>query len=329
MEKISVLDTTLRDGAQIPGFKMSLDEKLDLARGLKALNVDVIEAGIPAQSDDQFNTVRRIAEEVDGPIIAGFAWPREEDIATCYKALKGAGKPRVHTFLATSPYLMNKMHKRSPSELLKLAEEIIDFSTSMEWEVQFTAFDGSRSDPVFLCEMLDTVIEAGATIVNIPDSAGYSTPLEFGRLVRKVGKGLKENSNVMISVHCHNDLGLAVANTLAGIEAGARQVECSVNGIGDRAGNTSLEELVMALKSRKDYYDVEVDIHTQEIFPLSDYLCRTSGIAIHSYKPVVGINVFEDSIGIHQGESSNGHQKYTVMTHEIIGRPKGVNYVAR
>ncbi len=324
MGKIHILDTTLRDGAQISGFEMSLDEKLDLARGLKALKVDVIEAGIPAQSIDQFKTVQRISEEVEGPIISGLAWPVEEDIVTCYEAMKGARKPRIHTFLATSPYLMNKMHKRSSGELLKLAEEIIGLSTSMEWEVQFTAFDGSRSDPVFLCEMLETVVEAGATVVNIPDSAGYSIPAEFGRLVRKVHKRLKENSNVMISVHCHNDLGLAVANTLSGIEAGARQVECSINGIGDRAGNASLEEIVMALKSRKDYYGVEVDIDTQEIFPLSTYLCKTSGIPIHSYKPVVGTNVFEDSTGIHQSESSNGLQKYTVMTHEIIGRPKGV-----
>ncbi len=323
MDKIYFLDTTLRDGVQIPGFQMTLDQRLELARGLKKLNVDVIEAGIPAKSRDQFEIVQRISEEVEGPTIAGFAWPVEEDIMTCYEAVKGAKKPRIHTFLATSPGLMEKMHKTSEKETLKLAKDIVNISASMDWEVQFTVFDGTRSDPGFLYEMIDTVVEAGANIVNIPDSVGYSIPTEFYNLIRKVQQRLKRK-NVRLSVHCHNDLGLGVANTLSGIEAGARQVECSINGIGDRAGNASLEEIAMALISRKDHYDLKVDILTQEIYPLSAYLCRTSGIAVHSYKPIVGINAFEDSIGIHQNGTLDNQKKYTIMTHEIIGRHKGV-----
>ncbi len=253
--KIFIFDTTLRDGEQSPGASMNADEKLTIAKQLAALKVDVIEAGFPVSSDGDFNAVNNIAKEiglVNGPTICALARALPKDIEAAAKALEPAYKKRLHTFIATSPIHMEHKLKMSPNEVLKKAQEMVKFARSMVDEVEFSPEDAGRSEKEFLYEIITAAIESGATSINIPDTVGYTTPIEFGQLIADIKLNVKNIDQAVISVHCHNDLGLATANSLAAIMNGARQVECTINGIGERAGNASLEEIVMILKTRKD-----------------------------------------------------------------------------
>ncbi|MDH4128443.1 MAG: 2-isopropylmalate synthase [Spirochaetota bacterium] len=321
-DKIYIFDTTLRDGEQSPGFSMNVDEKLLFAKQLTKLNVDVIEAGFPVSSAVQFEAVKRIAEEIEGPTIAGLARALENDIVTCYNAVKHAQKSRIHLFIATSPIHMEFKLKKSVNEVLKMAVDSIKLACSLCDEVEFSAEDATRSDINFLSEIVFAAIEAGAKVINIPDTVGYTTPNEFYIRISELFKRVKNINRAVISVHCHNDLGLAVGNSLSAIEAGARQVECTINGIGERAGNASLEEIVMALNVRKDYYKIETNINAKEIFHSSTQLSNITGIFVQPNKAIVGKNAFAHESGIHQDGMLKYPQTYEIMTPESIGRPK-------
>ncbi len=322
-EKIYIFDTTLRDGEQSPGFSMSVDEKLNFARQLKKLNVDVIEAGFPVSSPVQFDAVSRIAQEIDGPIIAGLARAIEKDVVTCYEAVKEAKRSRIHVFIATSPIHMEFKLKKSPKEVLKMAVEAVNIASSLCDEVEFSAEDATRSDINFLSEVIFATIEAGAKVVNVPDTVGYTTPMEYYNMITELNKQVTNIKKAVISVHCHNDLGLAVANSLSAIEAGARQIECAVNGIGERAGNASLEEIIAAVNVRQDFYQFKTDVNPKEIYPSSALLSNLTGIYVQPNKAVVGKNAFAHEAGIHQDGVLKYPQTYEIMTPESIGQPKG------
>ncbi len=317
---IYIFDTTLRDGEQAPGFSMSIDEKLTFARQLSKLNVDVIEAGFPVSSQVQFEAVKRIAEEIEGPTIAGLARAVEKDITACYDAVKYAQKSRIHTFIATSNIHMEHKLKKKPDDVLKMAVEAVNIAKSLCDEVEFSAEDATRSDMGFLIDIVSAVIEAGARVVNIPDTVGYTTPLEFYNRITELYKNVKNINQAIISVHCHNDLGLAVANSLSAIQGGARQIECTVNGIGERAGNASLEEIIMSLNVRKDFYNIDSRINTKEIYPSSSLLSKITGIFVQPNKAIVGKNAFAHESGIHQDGMLKYRQTYEIMTPASIGR---------
>ena len=264
-DHIAVFDTTLRDGEQSPGISLNVHEKLEIARQLENLGVDVIEAGFPIASKGDFEAVRTVARQIRKPVIAALARAVRKDIDRAWEALQEAEKPRIHTFIATSDLHMKYKLRMEPEEVLKRAVEMVSYAKSLCPQVEFSPEDASRSRPEFLYKVLEEVIRAGADVLNIPDTVGYSTPDEFGALIRGIRQNVKGIDNVVISVHCHNDLGLAVANSLAAVENGARQVECTVNGLGERAGNAALEELVMALRTRKDYYHFQTGIATEQI----------------------------------------------------------------
>ena len=328
--KILIFDTTLRDGEQSPGASLNINEKLEIAHQLARLNVDVIEAGFPISSPTQFEAVKRIAEEVE-VIIAGLARASEKDIKACADALVSAKKPRIHTFSSTSDFhILGKFsHPRYGNSLeekrktiIKMSYDAVAYAKSFTNDVEFSAEDAGRTDLGYLAEVIEAAIEAGATTVNIPDTTGYTLPSEFGNKIAELKKRVSNIDKAIISVHCHDDLGLAVANSLAGIENGARQIECTVNGIGERAGNASLEEIVMALKVRSDLFDYFTDIKSKEIFNTSKMVSAFTGIVVQRNKAIVGENAFSHESGIHQDGVLKNRDTYEIMTPESVGIPK-------
>ncbi len=322
MRQVFIFDTTLRDGEQSPGVSLNVEEKLEIATQLARLRVDVIEAGFPVASPGDFAAVEAVASQVEGPVIAALARATQKDIDKAWEALRHARKPRIHTFIATSPVHMRCKLRKSPDEVLRMAVEAVRYARSLANDVEFSAEDAARSDRGFLCEIFAAVIEAGATVINIPDTVGYSTPWEFADLVSYVKAHTAGIDRVTISVHCHNDLGLAVANSLAAVTAGATQVECTINGLGERAGNAALEEIVMALKTRQDYFDVSVDIDTKHIYRTSRLVSSLTAVFVQPNKAVVGDNAFAHESGIHQDGVLKERTTYEIMTPESIGLPE-------
>jgi len=319
MEKIIIFDTTLRDGEQSPGASLNVKEKLEIAKQLTRLKVDVIEAGFPVSSPGDFEAVKTVAEEVRGPTICGLARAIEKDIISAAEALKNAQKKRIHTFIATSDIHLKYKLKMSRKEVLKNAVRAVKLAKEKVSDVEFSPEDAGRSDVDFLCEVVEAAIEAGAGTVNIPDTVGFTMPQEFGKLIKIITEKVKNVNQAIISVHCHNDLGLAVANSLAAIINGARQIECTVNGIGERAGNTSLEEVVMAIATRKDFFNFKADINTREIYKTSRMVSHLTGIPVQPNKAIVGANAFAHEAGIHQDGVLKEPTTYEIMRAETIG----------
>ncbi len=320
MRFIRIFDTTLRDGEQSPGASMNVEEKLQVARQLVRLGVDLIEAGFPISSDGDFEAVQRIANEVNGAIIVGLARAKEEDIRKAFEAIKGAPMKRIHTFHSTSNIHLKYQYRISQEEALKRSVEMVSFARSLVDDVEFSPMDATRTEESYLLDVLDAVIEAGASTVNIPDTVGYITPFEFGHLIKTIKERIGDRA--VISVHCHNDLGLAVANSLAAIINGAGQVECTINGIGERAGNCSMEEVVMNLKTRKDFYNADTKINTKEIIRTSRLITRVTGMPVQPNKAIVGANAFAHESGIHQDGLLKEKMTYEIMCPEHIGLQK-------
>ncbi len=316
---IKIFDTTLRDGEQSPGASMNVEEKVMIAKQLARLNVDIIEAGFAYSSPGDFEAVRRIAQEVEGPTICSLARARPEDIDRAWEALKGAPKARIHTFLSTSDIHLKHQFRMTRDEALKRAVEMVQRAKGYVEDVEFSPMDASRSEPPYLYEVLEAVIEAGAGTVNIPDTVGYATPQEFGQLIRGIRERVRNSDRAVISVHCHNDLGLAVANSLAAVLEGAGQVECTVNGIGERAGNASLEEIVMSLRVRKDRFGADTAVRTEEISKASRLVSKITGMAVQPNKAIVGANAFAHTSGIHQDGLLKDKSTYEIMRPESIG----------
>ncbi len=319
--RITVFDTTLRDGEQSPGCSMNHQEKLRLAHQLDRLGVDVIEAGFPIASDGDFEAVKATARVIRRPIIAGLARACRPDIERAWEALQDAARPRIHVFLATSDIHLQYKLRITRDQCLAQAREAVSFAKSLCSDVEFSPEDATRTDPDFLCRVLDAVVEAGATTLNIPDTVGYTVPSEFGELIAIIRRCVKGIENVTISAHCHNDLGMAVANTMAAIAAGARQVECTINGIGERAGNASLEEIVMAIRVRHDKYPYQTDIVGEQIFPASQMLSEITGVPVQPNKAVTGRNAFAHEAGIHQDGILKNPLTYEIMTPQSVGVP--------
>ena len=326
---IRIFDTTLRDGEQSPGATMTSEEKLEVARALARLGVDIIEAGFPAASPDDLKAVQRIAMEVgnppksdpDGtvPVIAGLARATRGDIDKAWEAVKLAVKPRIHTFLATSEIHMKHKLNMSRQEVVERVGEMVAYARSLCEDVEFSPEDAGRSDPEFLYVVLEKAIQAGATTLNIPDTVGYTTPDEFGKLIEGIMQNTPGIENVIVSVHCHDDLGMATANTLAGLRAGARQAEVTINGIGERAGNTSLEEVVMALRTRHPVFNLETGIDTTQIARISKLVSNYTGMLVQPNKAIVGANAFAHEAGIHQDGMLKHQQTYEIMLPEDVG----------
>ena len=316
-----IFDTTLRDGEQSPGCSMNAAEKVRVARQIDRMGVDIIEAGFPIASDGDFHAVQAVAQAARRPIIAALARCRREDIERAWQALAGAARPRIHTFLATSDIHLEHKLKMSRRECLEQARDAVSLAKSMCDDVQFSPEDASRTDRDFLCEVVQAVIEAGATTLNIPDTVGYSVPLEFADLIHEIRSRVRGVEGVVISAHCHNDLGLATANALAAVEAGARQVECTVNGIGERAGNTSIKEFVMAMRVRPDRYAFDTMVASEQLYPASQFLSEITGVAVQPNKAIVGRNAFAHEAGIHQDGILKNALTYEIMTPESVGVP--------
>lgn len=320
-DKIFVFDTTLRDGEQCPGASMNLREKLEVARQLQRLNIDIIEAGFPVISDGDFASVEQIATEVRGPVIAGLARCTAADIDAAGAAVKPAGdRARIHVFLATSKIHRDHKLKKVDEEVIRLAVEGVKRAKTLVKDVEFSPEDASRTEPEFLARVIHAAIEAGATTVNIPDTVGYAVPDQFGALIQYLKDNVRNIDDAIISVHCHDDLGLAVANSLAAIRAGARQVEGTINGIGERAGNVALEEVVMAMKTRKDFFsNYHTDLYYQEIVKTSRLVSRMCGLAVARSKAIVGENAFAHGAGIHQDGILKHRETYEIMNPEDVG----------
>ena len=316
---VRIFDTTLRDGEQSPGCSMNLAEKIEVARQLERLGVDIMEAGFAIASPGDFASVKAIANTIKNSTVASLARALPKDIDAAAEALKNAKYPRIHTFLATSDIHMQYKLKKTPEEVLETACEMVKYAKRFCSDIEFSAEDASRSNPAFLYQVFEAVIKAGATTINVPDTVGYTSPEEFAALI----KGIKENvpsiDKAIISVHCHNDLGLAVANSLAAIKAGARQVECTINGIGERAGNAALEEVVMNLNTRRDLYGIDCGIQTKEIYKSSKLLSSITGVRVQPNKAIVGENAFAHESGIHQHGMLANKETYEIMTPESIG----------
>ena len=319
--RITVFDTTLRDGEQSPGCSMNHQEKLRLANQLDRLGVDVIEAGFPIASDGDFAAVKAVSAVIRRPVIAALARACEPDIERAWEALRDAARPRIHVFLATSDIHLQYKLRITRDECLAQARESVRFAKSRCSDVEFSPEDATRTDPEFLCRVLQTVVDAGATTLNIPDTVGYSMPTEFGELISTIRARVTGLENVTISAHCHNDLGLAVANALAAIAAGARQVECTINGIGERAGNASLEEIVMAMRVRPDRYPFETGVVGEQLFPASQLLSEITGVPVQPNKAITGRNAFAHEAGIHQDGVLKNPLTYEIMTPKSVGVP--------
>ena len=321
MNKIKIFDTTLRDGEQAAGASLNIQEKLEIARALESLGVDVIEAGFPVTSPGDFEAVRKIAEEIRDCTVCGLARANIKDIDRAFEALKNAAEPRIHVFISSSEVHMVHQLKKSREEVLQLARDMVRRARGYVSDVEFSPMDASRSDPEFLYLLLQAVIEAGATTLNIPDTVGYAMPAEFGGLIRGITENVPDIEKATISVHCHDDLGLSVANSLEAVKNGARQVECTVNGIGERAGNAALEELVMAIRTRPDYYDVVTEIKTELIYPTSRLVSQRTGFSVQPNKAVVGANAFRHQSGIHQDGVIKMPKTYEIMDPHSVGVP--------
>ena len=319
--RITIFDTTLRDGEQSPGCSMNVQEKLRLAQQLDQLGVDVIEAGFPIASDGDFEAVQLIAGSVRRPIIAGLARACMADIDRAWQALKGAARPRIHVFLATSDIHLKYKLRITREQCLAQAREAVQHAKKLCDDVQFSPEDATRTDIPFLCEVVEAVIAAGATTVNIPDTVGYSMPEEYGQMIRALFEKVAGIEKVTISTHCHNDLGLAVANSLAGVQNGARQVECTINGIGERAGNASLEEVAMAMRVRADRYGYETGIQGEQIFASSQMLAEITRVPVQPNKAITGRNAFAHEAGIHQDGMLKNPLTYEIMTPQSVGVP--------
>lgn len=320
-DQVVIFDTTLRDGEQSPGFSMTIEEKLALARQLANLNVDIIEAGFPQASVGDFEAVAAIAKQIKGPVIAGLARAMAGDIDRCAEAVKPARKKRIHTFIGTSPYHL-RMMKKNTAQALKMAEDAVKRARGHVKDVEFSTMDASRTERRFLYDVLEAAIAAGAGTVNIPDTVGYAIPEEFGRLIADIRENVPNIDKAIISVHCHNDLGLAVANSVAAVQNGARQIECAVNGIGERAGNASLEEVVMAIRTRRDFLRVDTQINSREIAKTSKLLVSITGVPVQPNKAIVGENAFAHESGIHQDGVLKERMTFEIMTPASIGLKK-------
>ncbi len=318
-ERIIIFDTTLRDGEQSPGASMDTRAKMEVARQLERLGVDVIEAGFPISSPGDFEAVKAVSAAVSKPIVAGLARCMKADIDAAAGAVEKAKKPRIHVFLATSKIHMRYKLKKAEEEILKLAVESVKYAKKFVDDVEFSPEDASRTDLNFLSEVFDAVVDAGATTVNIPDTVGYAVPDEFGRVIKHLRESSRNGSKAVISVHCHNDLGLAVANSLSAVVNGARQVECTINGIGERAGNCSLEEVVMAIRTRKDALDFTTGVNTREIIRTSRLVSKMTGIVVQPNKAIVGDNAFAHEAGIHQDGILKERTTYEIMKPLDIG----------
>ena len=317
--RVYIFDTSLRDGEQSPGNSMNTEEKLLLARQLEKMGVDIIEAGFPIASDGDFDAVRQIAKVITKSQVAGLARANKEDINRAWQAIKHAAQPRIHTFISSSDIHLKYQLKKSRAQVLKEAVAAVKLARSYTPNVEFSPMDATRSDKDYLVEMVSAVIDAGACTVNIPDTVGYAIPEEYGKLIAYLFANIKNMGNTIISVHCHNDLGLAVANSLAAIANGARQVECTINGIGERAGNTAMEEVVMALATRKDLYGLYTKIKTEQIYKTSRLLTQITGIPVQPNKAIVGANAFAHESGIHQDGLIKEKITYEIMTPKSVG----------
>ena len=317
--RVIVFDTTLRDGEQSPGCSMNIKEKIEIAHQLARLGVDVIEAGFPITSQGDFESVRRVAEEIQGPVICGLARTVEKDVVRAGEALEPAVRKRIHTFIATSKVHVEKKLRMSHAKVIQTAHDAIRLARTFTDDVEFSCEDAGRTDWDYMVEVLTAAIEGGATTLNIPDTVGYTVPEQFGDCIRYIREKTPGIENCIVSVHCHNDLGFAVANSLAGVHNGARQVECTINGIGERAGNASLEEIVMMLHVRRDYFGVETGIKTKEIYRASRMLSRITGVRVQPNKAIVGANAFAHEAGIHQDGMIKDRQTYEIMTPETVG----------
>ena len=319
-EKLFIFDTTLRDGEQSPGASMTREEKLRIARQLERLRVDVIEAGFAASSNGDFEAVKSIADAIKDSTVCSLARANDRDIARAAEALKGANSSRIHTFIATSELHMEKKLRMSRDQVYEQARLSVRFARNLCGDVEFSPEDGYRSDPDFLCRVLEAVIAEGATTINIPDTVGYAIPELYGSFIKNLRERIPNADKAIWSVHCHNDLGMAVANSLAGVMiGGARQVECTINGLGERAGNCSLEEVVMALRTRRDYFGLDVSVDASQIVPASRLVAQTTGFVVQPNKAVVGANAFAHASGIHQDGVLKARDTYEIMRAEDVG----------
>ena len=324
-EKVYIFDTTLRDAEQTPGAALNIEEKQEIARHLAKLNVDIIEAGFPVSSPGDFEAVKRIANEIEGPEICALSRVVEKDITAAWGAIKDAKRPRIHTFVGTSDIHIVGITRSDRETILKRAVEAVTYAKSLcaghpNATVEFSPMDATRTDRSYLYEVVEATITAGATVINIPDTVGYAIPTEFGQLIADIFTHVPNINQAMISVHCHDDLGLAVANSITAIKHGARQVECTVNGLGERAGNTSLEELVMAIRTRRDHFSgYHTDINTKELVPISRRVSRTMGMPIAPNKAIVGANAFAHSSGIHQDGVIKQRDTFEIINPEDVG----------
>lgn len=324
MEKVVFFDTTLRDGEQSPGFSMNIPEKLRMAKQLEKLGVDIIEAGFPIASQGDFEAVKLIAESIKKSQVAGLARANNKDIERAWEAVQNAEHPRIHTFISTSDIHLTHQLRKSREEVLAMAISAVKKAKSYTENVEFSAMDATRSDRDYLCQVIEAAIDAGATTVNIPDTVGYTIPSEFGDMIKYIIKNVSNIDKAVISVHCHNDLGLATANSLSAVLNGARQVECTINGIGERAGNTSLEEVVMILYTRKDYAHLETNIISEEIYSTSRLLTSITGVGVQPNKAIVGANAFAHESGIHTDGLLKDKITYEIMTPESVGVKKSI-----
>ncbi len=319
-EKVMIFDSTLRDGEQTPGARLNLDEKLKIAKQLAKLNVDIIECGFPVSSPGEFKAVQTIAKEVKGPVIVGLARTLPGDIDAVWEAIKFSERPRIHTFLGSSNIHMKYKLRKDPDTLLQMGVDAVKYAKNYTNDVQYSLEDATRSDIDYMCRVIEAVINAGATVINIPDTVGYAVPEQFGTLICNIKNRVPNIDKAVISVHCHNDLGLAVANSLVAVKNGARQVECNINGIGERAGNAALEEIVTGLIIRQDYFkEYHTDVNLREIYKTSRLVSRLTGIPIPVNKAVVGINAFAHSSGIHQDGVLKNLSTYEIINAELIG----------
>lgn len=319
-EQVTIFDTTLRDGEQSPGCSMNLEEKLRLARKLESLGVDIIEAGFPIASDGDFAAVKAVAAECRDVTVAALCRTAEPDVIRAAEALRSAAHPRIHTFVATSDIHLEYKLRKTRAEVIEMTRNAVRLARSFAEEIEFSAEDATRSDPDYLCDVFAAAVDEGATILNVPDTVGYTLPNEFADLVRRVRERVVgDRTDIMISVHCHNDLGLAVANSLAAVAAGARQIECTINGIGERAGNASLEEVVMAMSVRADRLPFQTNIDTREIYSTSQLLSQIISFGVQPNKAIVGRNAFAHEAGIHQHGVISNPLCYEIMTPESVG----------
>lgn len=318
-DTLIIFDTTLRDGEQSPGASMTRDEKVKIAKMLEKMGVDVIEAGFPAASQGDFESVAAVAKAVQDSVVCGLARAVDRDIDLAGEAIKAAAKGRIHTFIATSPIHMEKKLRMTPDEVIERAVKAVQRARQYTDDIEFSAEDAGRSDRDFLCRIFEAVIDAGATTINIPDTVGYNVPEQFGALFKYVIEHTPNANKAIFSAHCHNDLGLAVANSLAAAQNGARQIECTINGLGERAGNTALEEIVMAIRTRQDYFNFDTRINTKEIVPVSRMVSAITGFAVQPNKAIVGANAFAHESGIHQDGVLKHRETYEIMRAEDVG----------